>query len=138
MKVFLFLFSSFLTSSLLAAPIVSKKDAIQQFNNIQNSYESCFINFNENKDYQWGSPEIKCTEPYNNQIIKLVRDIRAGSGKNATDWKSVNFKHIQMNNHCKTGTAIKSYNPTYFTNNYYICTASTYTSLAQSAILLSY
>jgi|GEM_PF-2152861 len=130
--------STIFATSVNASPYGSKANAINAFNKLQESYQKCMINFNEARDSQYGAPEIKCNDPYNQSLIRFIKDIRSESKKNADVWKVINTQHIKFSQNCDNQTLVKSYNPSFFIRQSFMCESSAYTSLAQVAIDLSY
>jgi hypothetical protein len=106
----------------------TKAEAIQAYNKVQAEYQKCVFNYNEARDSEYGSPELKCNTPYNQSLTRFIKDVRAESQKNAAAWQAINIQQ----------TMVSSYNPSFFIRQSYMCESSAFTSLAQVAIDLSY
>lgn len=116
----------------------TKAEAVQAYNKVQSDYQKCIFNFNEARDSEYGSPELKCNSPYNQSLVRFIKDVRAESKKNAVVWQAINAQHIKFSQNCDSQTMVSSYNPSFFIRQSYMCESSAYTSLAQVAIDLSY
>lgn len=116
----------------------TKAEAIQAYNKVQAEYQKCVFNYNEARDSEYGSPELKCNTPYNQSLTRFIKDVRAESQKNAAAWQAINTQHIKFSQNCDSQTMVSSYNPSFFIRQSYMCESSAFTSLAQVAIDLSY
>lgn len=120
------------------AAISDKASAIQTYNKLQANYQKCIFNFNEARDTEYGSPELKCNEAYNQSLTRFIKEVRSSSKKNDQLWKTINAQHIKFSEMCDSQTMVNSYNPSFFIRQSFMCESSAYTSLAQVAIELSY
>lgn len=116
----------------------NKVEATQAYNNLQNNYQKCIFNFNEAKDADYGSPELKCNDAYNQSLVRFIKEVRTGNSKNTQLWKTINAQHIKFSQNCDSQTMVNSYNPSFFIRQAFMCESAAYTSLAQVAIALSY
>lgn len=140
-KTFNFIFVTLLTltmTNITHAGLTNRSAAISKFNELQNSYQKCMFGFNESRDIEYGAPELKCNNPYNQSIIRFIKEVRAASKKNQTVWHTINLNHIKFTEKCDEQTLVESYNPSFFIRQSLMCESSAYTSLAQVAIDLSY
>ena len=64
----------------------TKAEAIQAYNKVHAEYQKCVFNYNEARDSEYGSPELKCNTPYNKSLTRFIKDVRAESQKNAAAW----------------------------------------------------
>lgn len=120
------------------AAFKDKASAVHAYNKLQNDYQKCIFNFNEARDADYGSPELKCNDAYNQSLVRFIKEIRSGSNKNTQLWKTINAQHIKFSQSCDSQTMVNSYNPSFFIRQAFMCESSAYTSLAQVAIQLSY
>ena len=116
----------------------NKSDAIKTYNSLQNNYQKCIFSYNEARDAEYGSPELKCNDAYNQSLVRFIKEVRTGNNKNKQLWSTINAQHIKFSQNCDNQTMVKTYNPSFFIRQAFMCESSAYTSLAQVAIELSY